>query len=100
MKRGDLYHRRQSKKGDEDETQEAGVYACVRARLLQVGRWSQGGSSPPPPLCKIDHQMIAAFTLPTKRDYGQVTPLPNARIVLGCLGGWIENYNDPARTQG
>ncbi len=29
-----------------------------------------------------------------KCDYVQVTPLPDARTVLGLIGGWIEYYND------
>jgi transposase InsO family protein len=29
-----------------------------------------------------------------KRDYVQVTPLPDAQTVLGLIGGWIEDYND------
>lgn len=29
-----------------------------------------------------------------KRDYVQVTPLPDAQTVLGLIGGWIEDQND------
>jgi putative transposase len=29
-----------------------------------------------------------------KRDYIQITPLPDAQTVLGFTGGWIEDYND------
>lgn len=29
-----------------------------------------------------------------KRDYVQVTPLPDAHTVLGLIGGWIEDYNN------
>ena len=29
-----------------------------------------------------------------KRDYVQVTPLPDAQTVLGLIEGWIEDYND------
>ena len=28
-----------------------------------------------------------------KRDYVQVTPLPNAEVVLGMLPAWFEDYN-------
>jgi transposase InsO family protein len=35
-----------------------------------------------------------AFVKTLKRDYVQVTPLPDARTVLGLIGGWIEDYND------
>jgi transposase InsO family protein len=28
-----------------------------------------------------------------KRDYVQVTPLPNAEVVLGLLPAWFEDYN-------
>lgn len=29
-----------------------------------------------------------------KRDYVQVTPLPDAQTVPALIGGWIEDYND------
>lgn len=29
-----------------------------------------------------------------KRDYVQVTPLPDAETVLGLIESWIEDYND------
>ncbi len=29
-----------------------------------------------------------------RRDYVQVTPLPDAQTVLGLIGGRIEDYND------
>jgi len=29
-----------------------------------------------------------------KRDYVQVTPLPDVQTVLGLIGGWIDDYND------
>ncbi|MDT1064788.1 IS3 family transposase [Paracoccus sp. CPCC 101403] len=35
-----------------------------------------------------------AFVKTLKRDYVQVTPLPNAQTALGLIGGWIEDYND------
>lgn len=35
-----------------------------------------------------------AFVKTLKRDYVQVTPLPDARTVLGLIGGWIEDYNN------
>ena len=35
-----------------------------------------------------------AFVKTLKRDYVQVTPLPDAETVLGLIGGWIEDYND------
>jgi transposase InsO family protein len=34
-----------------------------------------------------------AFVKTLKRDYVQVTPLPDAQTVLGLIGGWIEDYN-------
>jgi putative transposase len=35
-----------------------------------------------------------AFVRTLKRDYVQVTPLPNGQTVLRLIGSWIENYND------
>jgi putative transposase len=35
-----------------------------------------------------------AFVKTLKRDYVQVTPLPDAQTVLRLIGGWIEDYND------
>ncbi|MBB1499797.1 IS3 family transposase [Paracoccus sp. MC1862] len=35
-----------------------------------------------------------AFVKTLKRDYVQVTPLPDAQTVLGLIGGWIEDYNN------
>ena len=35
-----------------------------------------------------------AFVKTLKRDYVQVTPLPDAPTVLGLIGGWIEDYNN------
>ena len=35
-----------------------------------------------------------AFVKTLKRDYVQVTPLPDANAVLGLIGGWIEDYNE------
>ncbi len=29
-----------------------------------------------------------------KRDYVNVTPLPNATTVLGLIAGWFEDYNE------
>jgi transposase InsO family protein len=34
-----------------------------------------------------------AFVRTLKRDYVQVTPLPNADVVLGLLPSWFEDYN-------
>jgi transposase InsO family protein len=34
-----------------------------------------------------------AFVRTLKRDYVQVTPLPNAEVVLGLLPSWFEDYN-------
>jgi len=38
--------------------------------------------------------MSEAFVKTLKRDYVQVTPLPDAQNVLGLIGTWIEDYND------
>ncbi|SCY17005.1 Transposase InsO and inactivated derivatives [Paracoccus tibetensis] len=38
--------------------------------------------------------MSEAFVKTLKRDYVQVTPLPDAQTVLGLIGGWIKDYND------
>lgn len=38
--------------------------------------------------------MSEAFVKTLKRDYVQVTPLPDAQTVLGLIGGWIEDYNE------
>ena len=35
-----------------------------------------------------------AFVNTLKRDYVNVTPLPDAITVLGLIGGWFEDYND------
>ena len=35
-----------------------------------------------------------AFVNMLKRDYVRVTPLPNAEIVLGLIGGWFEDCNN------
>ena len=35
-----------------------------------------------------------AFVHTLKRDYVQVTPLPDARTVLGLIGAWFDDYND------
>ena len=37
---------------------------------------------------------VSPFVKTLKRDYVQVTPLPDAQTVLGWIGGWIEDYND------
>ena len=34
------------------------------------------------------------FVKTLKRDYVQVTPLPDVQTVLGLIGGWIDDYND------
>ena len=34
-----------------------------------------------------------AFVKTLKRDYVQVTPLPDAQTVLGLIGSWFEDYN-------
>lgn len=38
--------------------------------------------------------MSEAFVKTLKRDYVQVTPLPDAQTVLGLIGSWIEDYNE------
>lgn len=38
--------------------------------------------------------MSEAFVKTLKRDYVQVTPLPDAETVLGLIGSWIGDYND------
>ena len=35
-----------------------------------------------------------AFVKTLKRDYVQVTPLPDAETVLGLIASWIEDYNE------
>ena len=35
-----------------------------------------------------------AFVKTLKRDYVQVTPLPDAKTVLALIGTWIEDYNE------
>jgi putative transposase len=37
--------------------------------------------------------MSEAFVKTLKRDYARVTPLPDARTVLGLVDGWITDYN-------
>lgn len=38
--------------------------------------------------------MSEAFVKTLKRDYVQVTPLPDAETVLGLIGSWIDDYNE------
>jgi ADP-ribose pyrophosphatase YjhB (NUDIX family) len=38
--------------------------------------------------------ILETFVKTLKRDYVQVTPLPDAKTVLGLIGGWIEDCND------
>lgn len=38
--------------------------------------------------------MAEAFVKTLKRDYVQVTPLPDARTALQLIGRWIDDYND------
>jgi putative transposase len=35
-----------------------------------------------------------AFVKTLKRDYVQVTPLPNAEAALGLIASWIDDYNE------
>ena len=35
-----------------------------------------------------------AFVKTLKRDYLQVTPLPDAKTVLELIGSWFKDYND------
>lgn len=35
-----------------------------------------------------------AFVKTLKRDYVQVTPLPDAKTVPGLIGSWFEDHND------
>ena len=35
-----------------------------------------------------------AFVKTLKRDYVEITPLPEAQTVLGLIGGWFEDYNE------
>ena len=35
-----------------------------------------------------------AFVKTLKRDYVEITPLPDAQTVLGLIGGWFEDYNE------
>ncbi len=35
-----------------------------------------------------------AFVNTLKRDYVRVTPLPDARTVLGLIGGWINDHTE------
>ena len=36
--------------------------------------------------------MSEAFVKTLKRDYASITPLPDARTVLGLFDGWITDY--------
>ena len=38
--------------------------------------------------------MSEAFVKTLKRDYVQVTPLPDTQTVLGWIGSWIEDFHD------
>lgn len=35
-----------------------------------------------------------AFVKTLKRDYVEITPLPDAKTVLGLIGSWFEDYNE------
>ena len=35
-----------------------------------------------------------AFVKTLKRDYVEITPLPDAQTVLGLIGGWFKDYNE------
>jgi len=35
-----------------------------------------------------------AFVKTLKRDYVEITPLPDARTVIGLIGSWFEDYNE------
>jgi putative transposase len=37
--------------------------------------------------------MSEAFVKTLKRDYVRITPLPDARAVIGLVDGWISDYN-------
>lgn len=41
-----------------------------------------------------------AFVNPLKRDYVNVTPLPDAATVLGSIAGWFEDYHENHPTSG
>ena len=38
--------------------------------------------------------IAGAFVKTLKRDYVQLTPIPDGRTALGLIGGWIEDYNE------
>lgn len=47
------------------------------------------------PLCSPQSNGISeAFVHTLKRDYVQITPLPDATSVLGLIGAWFDDYND------
>ena len=37
--------------------------------------------------------IFKAFVHTLKRDYMNITPLPDAATVLGLIAGWFEDYN-------
>lgn len=41
-----------------------------------------------------DNGISEAFVKTLKRDYVEVTPLPDAQTVLGLIGTWFEDYNE------
>lgn len=41
-----------------------------------------------------------AFVKTLKRDYVQVTPIPDGHTALGLIAGWFEDYNKTTHTQG
>ena len=57
---------------------------------------SQLGLKPcfPPVQSPQSNGISEAFVMKLKRDYVQVTPLPDPQTVLGLIGGWIEDYNE------
>ncbi len=38
--------------------------------------------------------LAEAFVYTFKRDYVQISPLPDAQTVLKLIGNWIEDYNE------
>ena len=63
-------------------------HTCIFARQLGLKPCFTPVKSPQ------SNGISEAFVNTLKRDYVNVTPLPDATTVLGLIAGWFEDYND------
>ena len=66
-----------------------------RAKLTKQFVTQLGMASCFTPVASPESNVVAeAFVKTLKRDYVNVSPLPDGKTVLGCINGWIEDYNE------